>query len=752
MNKKMAIAGLSVLALAFGTYHAQAEPTPPLEGRTDLALNKKVLFSPVPNYGLTAKGGTDAADLTDGKLSRREDQRLWFDSAAVGWSYGGRVNLAVDLGQQCDIDEIAVRFQNGSADGGGRNFPGWVEALVSDDGIHYVKAGEFSQWNPDDFSKYNIGQGRGTSWVDALRFTGLKTHGRWVGLRFYGSGLTVSDEMYVFGKPGTATQAPVGEPDDFSVKEPEIYFHKPYLELANNATLPVPIGLNVPEDGAADATLLLDVPKEWKLTGSVDGIDITGLHPKVLLDGFNQYAFDAKKVKANKVFGRLYIEATNWKTGQNGVLRYRTFSGGQQSALMHIPVHVVNIPAAPRLKKIMASMGWWSGAGEMAKWPTQLTDFRTIGLNTFNVFGMWMPQDSKAPEWAALEQARQAGFFISNIDSPLRPILTKHKNANEIYDQLGDGKVSNKLSISYRGKYYQEEIQRFAQMMAKVKPDFSSEDIELWGWQGPVESMKDERNQAEYAKSGAGSWAQWQQEKGSEMISDLILSAQKSVRDAGGKPFQTGMYDVRPGEIYQQLFDFNALYPKILNESQPSTYTSLQPADITFIGDEARKDRAQLPRSDVMPWLTPGDAGTFPGNNFQWALLECYANGARGIWFWSNRVWDSEDLIAYNRVIRAIAPMEDVIVDGNLVGGSAAVQGEGRVSGMALNNRMMLLAADYFHKTDGNITLKLHLNRMSTIIDLLNGDVLQMSVKKGDNIINIPLKGQSARLIGVMPQ
>jgi len=740
------------LAVALSIHLAKADPTPPSNGRTNLALGKKVLFSPTPNYGLTAKGDTDSTDLTDGKLSKREDQRIWFDSAAVGWSYAGRVNMAIDLGQPSAIDEIAIRFQNGSASNGGRNFPGWVEALVSDDGVHYVKVAEFSQWNPDDFAKYKIGQDRGTSWVDTLRFSGLKIHGRWVGLRFYGNASTISDEMYVFGKPDAGASAPAGAPDDFSVQHPEVYFHKPSLELANNASLPVPIGLNIPDKAKANVTMTLDVPQGWKLTGAIGKVDVTQLQPKVLSDGYNQYSFGAKDTTSNKVFGRLYMEATGWKDGQRGVLRYHISSDNWKSTPMEIPVRAVNVPAAPRLQKIMASMGWWRSAASMANWPTELSDFRTIGLNTFNVFGMWMPKDHDAPEWAALEKARQEGFFISNIDSPLRPILTRHKNETEIYDQLGDGKVSNKLSISYRGKYYQEEIQRFAKMMAAIKPDFSSEDIELWTWRGPVDSMNDERNQADYSQSGAASWAQWQQNKGSEMISDLILTAQKAVQEAGGKPFRTGMYDVRPGGVYQQLFNFDALYPKILNESQTSTYTSLQAADITLIGDEVRQDRTRLPHSDIMPWLTPGDAGVFPGDNFQWALLECYANGARGIWFWSSRMWDSEDLIAYNRVIRAIAPMEDVIVDGNLVGDAATVQGKGRISGMKLNDHMMLLAADYFHETDGKITLQVKLNRTSTLVDLLTGAVLKMSVPKGVNTVTIPLAGQRARLIGIMPQ
>jgi hypothetical protein len=85
-----------------------------------------------------------------------------------------------------------------------------------------------------------------------------------------------------------------------------------------------------------------------------------------------------------------------------------------------------------------------------------------------------------------------------------------------------------------------------------------------------------------------------------------------------------------------------------MQSSQVSTYSYLAPNRLELIGNEARQDRSRLAHSDVLPWLSPGDAGTFPGEAFQWALLECYANGARGAWFWSSRVWDSESLIAYN--------------------------------------------------------------------------------------------------------
>ena len=94
---------------------------------------------------LTLKGDSDATDLTDGKFSQRADRHIWFESAAVGWSYGGRVLLALDLGRPARIDEIAIRLLGGSFHAGG-SVPGWVEAFTSDDGEHFRKVAEFSRW------------------------------------------------------------------------------------------------------------------------------------------------------------------------------------------------------------------------------------------------------------------------------------------------------------------------------------------------------------------------------------------------------------------------------------------------------------------------------------------------------------------------------------------------------------------------------------------------------------------------------
>ena len=159
-----------------------ADETPAAEERTNLAAGRTVVFSPTPNYALTARGESDPTDLTDGRTTTREDRCIWFESGSVGWSYGGRVNLAIDLGRQATIDEVAIRLLGGSPQPG-VNFPVWIEAFTSDDGEHWQRVEQCSRWNKNDFARFTVPRDEGKAWVHCLRFRNLRASGRWVGLR-----------------------------------------------------------------------------------------------------------------------------------------------------------------------------------------------------------------------------------------------------------------------------------------------------------------------------------------------------------------------------------------------------------------------------------------------------------------------------------------------------------------------------------------------------------------------------------------
>ena len=731
---------------------ALAGELPPLEGRENLAQGRPVVFAPPTNYSLTGRGESDATDLTDGKLTQREDRRIWFDSSAVGWSYGGRVNLAVDLGRLARIDEIAIRLLGGAAQAG-VTIPGWIEAFVSRDGEHYFRVAECSRWRRGDFERLDVPDDAGEAWIHCLRFTDLDVQARWVGLRMYTGGISVTDELYVFGSAakGGAEEPIAGEPADFSVSHPQPYFHKPELVIATNVPAPVPVGIVVPKgDGGQGAlSLTLDVPAGVELRGGrVGSVELADVEPERAPDGATRYRFVTTASSSTKVLGRLYVQAPGWKDGQTGKLRYGFADGPWESPAQEVSLRAVEVPRAPRLERIMAGMGWWS-AGETARWPDALDAWEQIGLNSFPMFAQWMKPDD--PLWALADEARRRGFFLVNIDSPLHRMMERRKREPEIFCQLSDGSVGQKPCPSYQGPYYQEEIERFAAVMGRARPDFASVDIELWGWRGPVDSQKCTRCRKDFEASKAESWEAWQLAQGDRMWRDLVTAARAKVAEAGGPEFEIGGYDFRPGPAYQNVWSVDRLYPEMMQSSQVSTYSCLYPFHLELIGNEVREDRRRLPRSDVLPWLTPGDAGTFPGESFQWALLECYANGARGVYFWSSRVWDAESLIAYNRVVRAIAPVEALIIGGELAGEAVSVDAPGRVSGIRHGKEMLLLVADYFRRSKGALDVHLSAPAPSQIRDLLTGQIVAARIPSGKSTVRIDLGDARARLLHLAP-
>ena len=100
-----------------------------VQGRNNLAAGKVFSFSPAPSYRLTTDK-KDINDLTDGKLVKRRDDRIWFDRNAVGWRTN-EIYLTLDLGEKADLDKIVIRTLGGAPR---FSFPDKLEAFVSNDG------------------------------------------------------------------------------------------------------------------------------------------------------------------------------------------------------------------------------------------------------------------------------------------------------------------------------------------------------------------------------------------------------------------------------------------------------------------------------------------------------------------------------------------------------------------------------------------------------------------------------------------
>ncbi len=745
----------------------------PAEARTNLALGKEVFFAPRPNYAPTAKGKTDATDLTDGKISTKvqvwdgvdltdgetsSSGQMWTDPLAVGWSYAGRVNFAVDLGKQCEIDEISIRFAQQWLN---FNVTGWIEALVSDDGVHYTKVAQRSRWTDKDFyqgadSVTNNANATAYLW----KFSNLKNvRGRYIGLRVSTNKLLVADEFSVFGKETntTANPSPAAQ-SGFSVTQPQPYFHKPVLLIPTNITAPQSMGIvtGALETMKGNLEVELDLP-----AGLVLDAPSQGITQKSLSDGGTRYLFNRTNPSADRAFARLYLRAPNSPDHQEGNIRWRYRFGDWNSGELTIPYRTVTVPTTPTPRRLdTIAFGCWK-ISDTAAWPDALKTFKHVGLNALSLYATsgspaWMPQDRNAPEWKLLDDARSQGFKVFGIDPTFMVMKRAGDKATgkEITCQYADGTNSKYVCPSYRGKFYKAEIERYAKQIAAAKPDFTMQDIELWGsgYGGTKLVEKCSRCATDFKTSGLKSWEEWWQAKGSQMWKDALTAARQELKAQGANSnFLTAGYHFEVGKAYHNAFNFDRLYPEDIQLANPRHYASYYPRDLLFIAEMVRENRKHLPRSDVWQLLSPGDAGPIPGDAFTWSILESYCNGARGVLFWSQRHWDAEYVIAYSNAIRAITPVEDIIMDGELIGDTAQVTTPGHISGMHHNNKMVLLVSDYQSAGNGTLELKLQLKTASQIRDLQSGKIVENSLPAGLQTIRVPLNGAAARLLEVTP-
>ncbi|MBT4815163.1 MAG: hypothetical protein HON70_05665 [Lentisphaerae bacterium] len=715
----------------------------------NLAAGIAVQFANTPNYRHTAQGGTDAVEMTDGALTSRTDDSLWFDSATVGYSYGGLAQIAVDLGDVKTIGEVGIRLQGGSPQPG-ITVPVWLDLAVSDDGVMWYRIDGYSAFNDGDFERVGIPADAGQSWVHRLRFTDLEIRARHVGLSFYATGLSVSDEMWVLGSshPERDVQSVAKDPFPMAMAVALPYFHKPKLWIPTNIVTPVPIGLiGSPEALGREVRVQLDVPQGVELAGgAVGGVKVGDMATETIRHNGREttrYTLKATPTESTKTWDRVFVRC-QWRPGQEGVLRYRVDDGEWfETPMEGIAVQPVTAPT-----RLCVGLSWW-GLGSTAGWPDVVNAYKTLGFNTVPMFSHWTKPDDAA-SWALLDKLRAEGFEVMNIDSPLHRMVDRHKSNPDIYCQFEDGTHGTHVCPSYRGSAFEDEVRRVATVSGRCRGRYHNWDIELWSWRGPVSSRKCTRCIADKEASGIDDWEQWQQAKGLEMFTALTTAVGDALRANGVSEYDIGMYDLRPGSPYQFTWNFKQLYPQFTSNSQVSTYTPYYSYHLDLIAREVREDRELLPASDQMPWLTPGDAGVFPGRAFKYALLEVFANGSRGVNFWSSRVWDGESLAAYADAIRIVRQVEDVIVDGEPLSGAEASKGV-RVSGMQHKTEMFVLVSDYDGDASGHVRVQLPVARPSRVIDLETGNAVA-DLTPASAAVHITFAGERARAYHVMPR
>lgn len=123
----------------------------------NVAEGKPIRMNPQPNYHLTTND-TDPTDLTDGKLTVHNDDKVWFDKRAVGWYFGnGETYLQIDLGEEEPLNHLVVRCLGGTT--GNFKFPKQFDLYVSKDSKTWFNTASMQKLMPcegaqSDFEKY----------------------------------------------------------------------------------------------------------------------------------------------------------------------------------------------------------------------------------------------------------------------------------------------------------------------------------------------------------------------------------------------------------------------------------------------------------------------------------------------------------------------------------------------------------------------------------------------------------------------
>ena len=159
----------------------------------NLALGKPVRYSLESDYHLTKAGDTDLTDLTDGKLSGRADDKIWFDAAAVGWYFSKPtlgLNILIDLGSVQPIEKLVARFLGG-AEQGGLFFPAEFAVVASEDGKTFHQVSSLIKLMPAERNRagepgnYYLPE-NGTAYTYPFVFP-LKIRARYIGLAVKGA-------------------------------------------------------------------------------------------------------------------------------------------------------------------------------------------------------------------------------------------------------------------------------------------------------------------------------------------------------------------------------------------------------------------------------------------------------------------------------------------------------------------------------------------------------------------------------------
>ena len=384
----------------------------------NVALHKSAALHPYPAY---CADKNDQYQLTDGVIlftsqegltSNQMVNKLRRSRAAVGWGNQAAVYITIDLEQVTAIQRVVIRYQGGLP--GLFDFPTRITLVVSEDGQHFHRAGEYrneSGTGEGPFACYRMPHLGDQAVIFPFAFDRLHTKGRYVGLELQPRGYTFVDEVAVIAEDSDPAKMVYDDSASYS------------FPCTPAAIVPRGRRLHIPNNASVFENLIVynDLSREWKKVRWVvelpSGISLSskvhghgpepipekpykhGLLPsfkeptKVSRDGqtYTRYVFDyagpydqSSIGKATNRLGPLFFEASGPAREAGYAYVYAEWDDGRQEPLA-LPITVYSLPHSESPKRLHVSLGWMADNYAVA-WPDFCNQYRRVGFNVYPTF------------------------------------------------------------------------------------------------------------------------------------------------------------------------------------------------------------------------------------------------------------------------------------------------------------------------------------------------------------------------------
>ncbi len=709
-------------------------------GKKNLALKKPLQLIPKPNYHLTVdkkgQAGCDKTDLTDGNITKRVSDTIWFDRRAVGF-YGGvnTVFMRLDLGKVEPVDYIALRALGGSESG--FRFPKKFEVMVSQDGEKFFNAAEMVKLAPaeayqSDFVKTYY-YPENSKWQQSVcKAFKLKVNAdaRYIIVKLTLDKHFFSDEMAVIAadkKSADFNSVYDGKgfavPNDSLTAQPRL----PELAVVKGVAAPQQISISdyrAERNKIKKAEVILELPEELTVFNrTCEKITINGKN-------YNRYHLPTKDgLKVSYIYILSNEKTPDTLPPANIYVVYDGKTGFKQS----LPIKIVTLPEFKTFKQLPVCLSWMTTEAMFDSYPDLLKNYMRFGFNGAGVFPrLWIrnPNSDPSEKIKRYEEIRNTGLKLYMNDSAMHEMIRNKKAGHEVYCIT---KTPSKLTCpSYTGKFYKKEMDRIARCVVMSKPDHVLLDIECFNY-AFRRSTKECSRCVEAIKNSGLSAEEYILSCGKRMISDISKALEKGAKEANIPMPKLHMYDLDRLDNRHGITRFTDLYPGLIKSSQPSLYIGGHPA---VIQKNIRGNYKLMQSKDILPWLSTGCYGEYDSYLVEPIVLEAFMNGAGGVLNYAfNHFADSPlDFYYHALAVMKLAPYEELLIKGEYpeVKGS----NDKMFYSMVKNGSEMLLLVGNYYKAAPETVVTLPVNK-AEVLDLntreksTTGKDFKMSVEPG---------------------